>query len=220
MVRGPLEPERHEEGEEPDPGAQRRDRGSGQHDPRPLDRVARCPVGGIGRLGLGGAVAGGGRARDPHGRERRREEQDAGQPEHPRRAEKRQLQHRGTGAGDDEPGDDRDDCEPRVRFDQLALRVDNGRDERALRDGVGLREHQHAERLGIEPDRARQVPRHGEADERPPQRGADDHRAPAGAAAVEDRAQHGRHDRERRHRQGEVEGDLRLGLGRVDREEE
>ena len=207
---GLTEAERDQEGEEPDDAPQDRHRGRGKTN---TGRAQLLPlIHDSRRIGIGHPM----QAKGSH---RAAEEHSRSQSQHPVAAEEGQLQHDDTRCRDRETGDDCEHGEARVRVDQVLLALDDRRHERAPGDEVGLREHEHRERLGKQPE-AVQVVRHREADEGAARGGQDHDGAPAGAAPVEHRSEQGADHRERRHGEKQVEDHLAAGGAGLDREEQ
>ena len=119
----------------------------------------------------------------------------------------------------DHDGDRADHRELGVRLDQLLVRTDGGRHDGALRDRVGLAEHQHQERLGIEEQRV-EVADHEEAQQGPQAHAGDDHPFAAARYPVERRADERCRHGEGGDREHEVEGDAPARRVEVEREED
>ena len=143
-----------------------------------------------------GRALGRGRPGHPDGGDGRRRERHRGQADHPRSAQEPDLEDDHARHGRREPGQHRQHRQPGVGGDQLALVGDGGGHQGALGDHVGLGQHEHAERLGEQPQ-ALEVARHREADQGPAGGRGDEHQPAPGRAAVEDGAEEGGHHRER-----------------------
>ena len=161
-----LQRERGEEREEADDAAQQTHRGARGDDAAGVQRLAF-----VDRL----------RRADPlrragcRTRRRAEDEHERARAQHPRRA--RHLEDERRDRRRDRRADHGDDREPRVREDELVVRVDHRGHERALGDRLALREHQRAERERVE-QRTVDLVRHQQA-RAPP--GRPSRRRPSGA---------------------------------------
>ena len=167
-----------------------------------------------GRGGVDGLVDVG---RQPQGQHRGRDEQHAGQPEHP--AGPDQGRDPGAGCRGSSAGCHGGDVEPGVGLHQTHPRWPDPRDGSAARHAVRPREHQDRQGQRVEPERGDRPGHHpGEQAPRAGRQGQDV-AAPV-REAVEQRTGDRHEQRERQHRQDEVERDPGARLPERDREEQ
>ncbi len=118
-------------------------------------------------------------------------------------------------AAADEGRAESEDRQPGVGLDERHPRRDEAGRGRAADHAVGLGEHQRAEGTRVEHEQVARVQRHDQRQHAAAERAAGHRPAPAVLEAVERRADHRCDDRERRHRDQQVEQDVpALGVRR------
>ena len=126
---------------------------------------------------------------------------------HEHAARPEEVQHAAREQATGEPGERADARQPGVGRDEVALVVDQQRDERPFDHGVGPPDHEDRERLRIEEERCGCSSPAGARARAPRRAGGGEQTAPPTAEAVEGRPEQRRHDRDGCHREQEVEGE-------------